>query len=161
MIFIAVDCGPLSDPVNGNVVLTTTTFKSVANYQCNTGFGLIGITTRTCQANGEWSNEPPTCECKKLQYAKLLYLCLIFAYSSIVSDCGPLSPPKNGMIITTGTKFWDTAVYNCLPGFQLAGADKRTCLDTAVWSGVPPTCSREWFIFRSLMLSCKILFFPS
>ena len=57
------DCGSLTDPANGQVDLTAgTTFGQTATYSCNTGYNLVGDSTRTCQATGEWSGSAPTCE---------------------------------------------------------------------------------------------------
>lgn len=61
---LAVDCGTLPNPANGRVILGTTTVGSIAVYECNRGFGLLGTSTRTCQANGQWSDQAPTCERK-------------------------------------------------------------------------------------------------
>ena len=58
-----VDCGTLNDPANGNVSHTAgTTFGQTANYTCNTGYRLVGDSTRTCQATGVWSGSAPTCQ---------------------------------------------------------------------------------------------------
>ena len=57
-----VDCGGLSSPQNGQVILTNTTFGSTATYQCDEGFNLIGDMQRICQSNGVWSGNEPTCE---------------------------------------------------------------------------------------------------
>lgn len=59
--FVAVDCGTLSNPVNGLVVIATTTFKSVVNYTCNEGCVLIGNKKRECLANKNWSGKIPSC----------------------------------------------------------------------------------------------------
>ena len=57
------DCGNLTDPTNGQVTLTAgTTFKQTATYRCNTGYNLVGDSTRTCQATGIWSGSAPTCQ---------------------------------------------------------------------------------------------------
>ena len=65
LIFIAaVDCGSLTNPLNGELNLTTTTFMSTSTYSCNAGYNLFGKGTRTCQANGTWSDNVPTCERK-------------------------------------------------------------------------------------------------
>ena len=56
-----VDCGRLDAPENGIVQFQTTTFTSIAFYQCNEGFILNGAETRRCQANGQWSGAAPTC----------------------------------------------------------------------------------------------------
>ena len=57
------DCGNLTAPANGQVDLTSgTTFGQTATYSCNTGYNLVGDSTRTCQATGEWSGSVPTCQ---------------------------------------------------------------------------------------------------
>ena len=59
----AVDCGSLPDPANGRVDHTAgTSFRQTATYSCNTGYDLVGDSTRTCQAAGNWSGSTPTCE---------------------------------------------------------------------------------------------------
>ena len=60
---VVVDCGNLTDPANARVTLNgTTTFGQTATYSCNTGYNLVGDSTRTCQATGEWSRSSPTCQ---------------------------------------------------------------------------------------------------
>ena len=57
------DCGSLTGPANGQVDLTSgTTFGQTATYSCNTGYNLVGDSTRTCQATGVWSGSAPTCQ---------------------------------------------------------------------------------------------------
>ena len=59
----AVDCGPLTDPTNGSVNHTAgTTFAQTATYSCETGYNLVGDSTLTCQAIGNWSGNAPTCQ---------------------------------------------------------------------------------------------------
>lgn len=61
------DCGPLSDPLNGMVDTSGgTTFTSVATYSCMVNYQLVGTSMRECGADGEWTDEEPTCECKSL-----------------------------------------------------------------------------------------------
>ena len=58
-----VDCGTLTNPANGLVSYSgRTTFRQIANYSCNTGYNLVGGSTRTCQATGRWSGSAPTCQ---------------------------------------------------------------------------------------------------
>ncbi len=59
---LAVDCGSLTDPTNGTVDASPTTFMSTATYTCNTGYNINGGNTSTCQANGTWSGSEPTCD---------------------------------------------------------------------------------------------------
>ncbi len=58
----AVDCMGLSNPIDGMVALTATTFESTATYSCNTGLSLTGEATRTCEDTGAWSGSEPTCD---------------------------------------------------------------------------------------------------
>ena len=55
------DCGNLTDPHNGQVNTSGTKLEQTATYSCNTGYNLVGDSTRTCQARGEWSGSAPTC----------------------------------------------------------------------------------------------------
>ena len=57
-----VDCCSLPNPINGRVQFPDTTVGSVANYSCFFGYTLNGTSTRTCEADGEWSGDPPTCD---------------------------------------------------------------------------------------------------
>ena len=59
---IAVSCGNLSNPVDGEVSTEGNTFGSQANYSCSEGYVLNGNSTRMCQADGQWSGSKPTCE---------------------------------------------------------------------------------------------------
>jgi len=47
---------------NGMVEFDANTVGSQANYSCSEGYVLNGITTRVCQADGQWSGSEPTCE---------------------------------------------------------------------------------------------------
>ena len=63
LILTVVNCGSLTDPANGQVDHTAgTTLGQTATYSCNTGYNLVGDSTRTCQATGEWSESAPTCQ---------------------------------------------------------------------------------------------------
>ena len=53
---------PHPHPTNGQVSTPSgTTFMSVANYTCDTGYYLSGRNARTCEADGLWSSAAPTC----------------------------------------------------------------------------------------------------
>ena len=58
---LVVDCGTLTDPGNGTVTFTTTTFGSTATYHCDTGYTLNGGMNTTCLSDGTWSESAPTC----------------------------------------------------------------------------------------------------
>ena len=58
-----VNCGTLTNPTNGQVSHTGgTTYGQTATYSCNTGYNLVGNSTRTCQATRMWSGRAPTCQ---------------------------------------------------------------------------------------------------
>ena len=62
---IVVDCGPLGNPINGQVDMSSgTTFMSTATYTCNAGYNLIGPISRTCGSDGVWLPAAPACERK-------------------------------------------------------------------------------------------------
>ena len=57
-----VDCRTLNTTMNGQVNHPNgTTFGQTATYSCNTGYNLVGDSTRMCQADGMWSGSEPTC----------------------------------------------------------------------------------------------------
>ena len=60
---VVIDCATLPSPLNGEVKVSDgSLFDSVANYTCRVGYTLSGgPPTRTCQANGIWSNTQPSC----------------------------------------------------------------------------------------------------
>ena len=63
MFILAIDCGYLAAPKNGAVkFVPDTTLRSRAKFSCDYGFKLVGSDVLTCEASGDWSDTPPTCE---------------------------------------------------------------------------------------------------
>ena len=62
-VLVAVDCGALTDPMNGNVLVAHTVFGSVAVYECDENYMRDGSQSRLCQEDATWSGMEPTCEC--------------------------------------------------------------------------------------------------
>ncbi|WAR13229.1 SVEP1-like protein, partial [Mya arenaria] len=116
-----VDCFTPDEISNGNVFTSSmTTFGQNATYTCSEGYNLTGAHIRTCQGNGSWSFDTPSC---------------------LLVECGDLLPPTNGNIaVSTGTTFGQQAVYSCQHGYDLNGANTRTCTANGTWSGSPPGC---------------------
>ena len=57
------NCSTPTDQANGQVSHTAgTTFGQTAIYSCDTGYNLVGESTRTCQATGAWSGNEPICQ---------------------------------------------------------------------------------------------------
>jgi len=62
LLFFQTDCGLLSHPANGQVMLLNgTTLGSVANYSCNPGYTLSGPMSRACVEISVWSGFNPGC----------------------------------------------------------------------------------------------------
>ena len=65
LINTAVDCGVLTI-TNGQVMTPSgTTFTNNATYSCDPGYNLNGAGTRTCDADGMWTPDPPVCDRKR------------------------------------------------------------------------------------------------
>ena len=135
-----VDCGSLEYPDNGQVELSNTTFELTANYTCDLGYSLNGNSIRTCEANGNWSGDPPSCECKWLNCWRMIILTHSFPSVCAVVDCGSLQDPDNGQVGFSNTTFESTGNYTCNLGYGLNGNSIRTCEANGVWSGDPPSC---------------------
>ena len=71
------DCGTLTDPANGQVDHSAgTRLGQPATYSCNTGYELVGDSTRICQASGNWSGRSPTCQGMLLKGDVTLVMCV-------------------------------------------------------------------------------------
>ncbi|RLB47662.1 MAG: hypothetical protein DRJ42_24965 [Deltaproteobacteria bacterium] len=115
-----VDCGGLSAPADGGVSVPSTVYEATAGYTCDTGFMLIGDSSRTCQADGSWSGAAPTCS---------------------AGDCAVPPAPTNGSVAAPGRLVGDYATYSCDSGYQLRGATKSRCITGGAWLGATPTCA--------------------
>jgi hypothetical protein len=115
-----VDCGALTDPANGSVSAAPTTYGSTGTYTCQAGFGLVGTSPRTCQADGTWSDTAPTCG---------------------QSYCPTPPSPTHGTVTTTATTVGSTGTYACSAGYTLSGTATTTCQSDRTWSGTLPTCT--------------------
>ncbi len=78
-------------------------------------------------------------------YAIILkYLCFHDSIHHAVIDCGILSPPPNGSVITPfGTTAGDVALYSCVNGLVLTGSTARVCRNDGEWIPGTPTCEGE------------------
>ncbi len=74
----AVNCFDLSDPPNGMVEFSETTFMSTATYSCSAGFALIGEPTRECLSTEVWSGIEPTCVGECNIYRHIAHACGVF-----------------------------------------------------------------------------------
>ena len=58
---LVVNCIIPGELQDGTRSTAANSYNTVVNYACNSGFRLVGSTTRTCQADGTWSGEHPRC----------------------------------------------------------------------------------------------------
>ena len=54
---------PVLNLLNGNDCYYTLEGQT-CNFQCNSGYLLIGSASRTCTGNGQWTGTHPFCDCK-------------------------------------------------------------------------------------------------
>ena len=65
-----IPCMDLNElPTNGHIsynngTTNNRTAGTVAAYSCDTGYLLVGDTTRVCQVDGSWNSNPPNCKRK-------------------------------------------------------------------------------------------------
>lgn len=63
--------------------------------------------------------------------------------SAIVVDCGELNLLANGNVDVPSTTYDSVATYTCDDGYTLMGNDKRTCQNSAMWTGSDPSCESK------------------
>eukprot|EP00795_Rhopilema_esculentum_P000716 gene716-10430_t len=114
-------CPSLSSPANGAVSTPDRHYDGTATYSCNSGYKLTKATRRTCDANGQWSGEEPSCQ---------------------AVTCVTLGGLLNGQSSNGGTNFGSTNRYTCNAGYQLIGSAQRSCQQDGTWSGTMPRCVR-------------------
>lgn len=66
------ECPPPVSPLNGRINEQRTVWRTGdrVTYTCNAGFPLSGSAQAICQANGEYSTEPPQCGGKWFENSK-------------------------------------------------------------------------------------------
>lgn len=132
-------CDPLSDSFNGRYTTCSDAnlYKSKCIHRCNEDiYMLIGSRESTCQSDGEWSTNLPTCE---------KITCDLFHANAI-----------NGRRTTcSNANFYNSKCrHSCeLDTHELVGSRKSTCQSDGTWSSKAPTCKRK----RSRTKDCSQL----
>lgn len=52
----------MADPEFGRVSVTGRLFGDRATYTCTHGYHVVGLQSRTCQADGQWAGQAPSCK---------------------------------------------------------------------------------------------------
>ncbi|CAD5126148.1 DgyrCDS14316 [Dimorphilus gyrociliatus] len=120
-----INCGEPTPVSNGVRNLATTLYQDIANYSCFPGYiSSNGSLKITCQSDGKWSDNGPTC----------------------VADKCSKPPSVNNATYTGNFYYNDTIVYTCNIGHEYnTGNMERTCIvigSTLQWNGTSPTCRR-------------------
>ena len=56
--FLFLDCGPPPDVDNGTAYYTSMTEGATAQYECDSGYRIVGSALVTCLPTGKWTQEP-------------------------------------------------------------------------------------------------------
>ncbi|KAM9243624.1 E-selectin isoform 2-T2 [Dugong dugon] len=125
----AVTCGAISQPQNGSVTCSHSpagefTFQSSCHFTCEQDFKLQGPAQVECTAQGQWTQQIPTCEalqCKVLSNPERGYVnCLPSASGSFQSG--------------------SSCEFSCEQGFVLKGSKRLQCGPTGEWDSDKPSC---------------------
>ena len=65
-VLLGINCGDPGSVNNGMVNSNGTYVTSIATFECDDGYDLIGDRQRVCQLDGTWSNMVPECRRKSL-----------------------------------------------------------------------------------------------
>ncbi|XP_078573892.1 E-selectin-like [Branchiostoma floridae x Branchiostoma japonicum] len=117
-------CPLLTAPTNGALSPTgQVSYPNSVTFTCNTGYVRNGAASATCQADGTWNNNVPTCTPR---------------------TCPVLTAPTNGVLSPTGQVSYPNGVtFTCNTGHVLNGAASATCQADGTWSESVPTCTRR------------------
>ncbi|KAM4808468.1 sushi, von Willebrand factor type A, EGF and pentraxin domain-containing protein 1 [Rhinophrynus dorsalis] len=89
-------------------------------YTCYSGYEVIGTPLLACQDDGSWNGSAPVCA---------------------AIECRIPTAPENGVIHYSERTVGSSVHYDCKPGYELTGSDKRICLSNREWSNEIPVCS--------------------
>ncbi|KAJ7408534.1 hypothetical protein BTVI_59212 [Pitangus sulphuratus] len=134
-----VSCGEPPQLENGFIKETTGHFfENQANYQCDSGYQLVGSSVFICQANRQWYSEsPPYC-------APL--------------SCGKPPPIQHGYSKGETFDMGSKVEFFCDEGYELVGDVSWTCQKSGKWSKkrspkcVPTKCPEPPLVENQLVL---------
>ncbi|XP_072548530.1 CUB and sushi domain-containing protein 3 isoform X2 [Salminus brasiliensis] len=120
---VSVSCGHPGSPIYGRTVGDGFNLNDVVSFFCNDGYILEGPFQAQCQADRQWSQQPPTCR---------------------VVNCTDPGIPANSIRkskIEFGNFTFGTVVsFDCNPGYYLFGASVLTCQPVGYWDRPLPEC---------------------
>lgn len=78
---------------------------------------------------------------------------LIFCFSDKAVDCGRLSPPMNGSLLSNETTYPNEVEISCDESFIVRGSFRRKCQADKTWSGESVFCEGNKFMCTYLKLN--------
>ncbi|KAL4229790.1 hypothetical protein ACF0H5_010181 [Mactra antiquata] len=111
-------CASLSEVVGGSYTFSSSGTVTTATYTCDVGYSIDGANVITCQDNGEWNDNEPTCV-----------------------ECLALSNPPSGLVSLSTSGTTTTATYACASQYDLNGNTIRLCSTDGTWTLEEPTCT--------------------
>ncbi|CAD7078323.1 unnamed protein product [Hermetia illucens] len=116
-----ITCDTPHVPPGSYVVGYDYNIHSTIEYHCDPGHILRGAPILECLETGEWSGDAPFCE---------------------FIDCGLLPPVPfaTHKYVQNTTFIGSEVVFTCAATHKLSGVTKRTCLESGLWSDLPPKC---------------------
>ncbi|XP_063877551.1 sushi, von Willebrand factor type A, EGF and pentraxin domain-containing protein 1-like isoform X4 [Scylla paramamosain] len=117
-------CHPISCPIpikirQGTVTGNDYSLGATILYECDEGYELFGVASRTCQENKEWTDIEPYCR---------------------IVECPIPAHLENGQMLGENITYQSVLRYMCDSGFRLEGVDTRTCQSNGYWTGEQPVC---------------------
>ncbi|KAM6968265.1 CUB and sushi domain-containing protein 3-like [Aplochiton taeniatus] len=120
---ISVTCGHPGSPIYGRTTGDGYNYNDAVRFSCNKGYTLEGPSGAQCQANRQWSQQPPTCR---------------------VVNCTDPGLPANSIreskIEHGNFTFGSVVFYDCNPGYHLFGSSVLTCQPEGHWDKPLPEC---------------------
>lgn len=150
-----VRCDAPELPTNGSAIYigNDRSFKEqsfsvgvTVQYECDYGHVVKGTwSSRLCQANGEWSGEPPVCkfvDCGMPPSIENGNFVLKHPPAGSVGSATPVESIRRSDSGQAGTfTYYGTiAHYNCDANYKIQGPAQRECLDSGRWRTPLPTC---------------------
>ena len=98
---VFVDCGSVDPPENGEIVdseTIETTFNSVIEFMCSNDYMLNGAISITCQSDGSWSADVPTCDIINLPTSSLTFAILPTSSTGLSTQVSSLTSAMSSPI---------------------------------------------------------------
>ncbi|KAJ8013388.1 hypothetical protein DPEC_G00052750 [Dallia pectoralis] len=123
---VSITCGHPGSPIYGRTTGDGFNYNDVVRFFCNVGYILEGPSRAQCQADRQWSHQPPSCR---------------------VMNCTDPGIPANSIreskIEHGNFTFGSLVFYDCNPGYYLFGSSVLTCQPSGHWDKPLPECLEE------------------